>query len=216
MISETEVKTMRELQPKPPSTEWYERLAIPATWVLVHGSLYGKEVLEIGACTGWISWMARREGACVTATDIFTDGIHESIRSSIEDKERLTFGDMSFDYVLTANVLHHGDLGKTAAEAWRVLKEGGVFVTLQEPCLANAEDERTYLRNHCSTQLAEGCLERRPNLPAYRQAMAVFDRVEFWFMDETIMGATKMTMNEPISDDTKDTMGRPIAIRAWK
>jgi tellurite methyltransferase len=44
--------------------------------------------------------------------------------------DALPFADASFDFVLSWNVIHHGDLGEVGhriAEIWRVLKPGGLY-----------------------------------------------------------------------------------------
>jgi tellurite methyltransferase len=43
--------------------------------------------------------------------------------------DALPFGDGSFDFVLSWNVIHHGslgDVGRRLAEIWRVMKPGGL------------------------------------------------------------------------------------------
>lgn len=35
---------------------WYYSISLPTSWELIHGRLSEKKVLDIGACTGWVSW----------------------------------------------------------------------------------------------------------------------------------------------------------------
>ena len=55
-------------------------------------------------------------------------GLLLSLRQA--DADTRPFGDESFDYVLSWNVIFHGtmgDVGRRLAEIWRVLKPGGLY-----------------------------------------------------------------------------------------
>lgn len=208
-----EAEAMRRTHNTPPPLEWYENLKLPNTWGLVNKRLAGKKVLDIGCATGWVTYWANKQGADCIATDIFDTYIHPSIPFKIADKENLPFPDNTFDFVITANVLHHGDLIKTVTEAHRVLKHAGEFVSLQEPCINNNVDEEDYLKRRLKHELDMGLDEHRPSLSKYKDVFRVFNRVDFLVNNDPMFV-------EPSSKDTiqlreGDYFGG-IAIRAVK
>lgn len=181
-----EVKHMKKEFPKPPPQEWYDEIVLPSSWELIRGRLNGKKVLDIGCASGWVSYWARKEGADVLATDIFDTMVRPDLPFQKCDKENLPFRARRFDFVLTANVLHHGNLKKTAREAHRVLKDTGELVSLQEPCIPNDVDEEEFLREHCQHELELGIDERRPSLERYQEALKMFSEVSFYGISEDI------------------------------
>jgi ubiquinone/menaquinone biosynthesis C-methylase UbiE len=180
---------------------------------LVVGRLGGKKVLDIGCATGWVAYRAIKEGADALATDIFGTHVNSSIPFQLCDKEEMPFPDKSFDMVLTANVLHHGNLTKTTEEIYRVLKEGGEFVSFQEPCILNQIDEQIYLQKFLKKELDLGLDEHRPNLLDYLGAFRAFKETEVYEMRDKIF-------QEPISRQLVKIIGNNfdggIAIRAVK
>lgn len=213
-MKQSEVDFMKKTYPNPPDINWYKNIAIPCSWRLIHGRMYNKKVLDIGCATGWISYLAKEEGAEIIATDIFDSWIDKNIIPfQLADKENLPFSDNIFDFVITANVLHHGDLYKTTKEAHRVLKSGGEFISLQEPCISNEIDEENFLKDKLKKELDLGIDEHRPNLIKYRESLKIFNRYSFYKMTETVMGNAKQPFLEVLPDDS---FNGGIAIHAIK
>ena len=161
----------------PPNQEWFDKYELPAGWSLIKGRLSGKTALDIGCASGWVAWHAQKEGANAIATDIFKTYVHPNLPFIIADKEDLPFKDSYFDFVLTSNTLHHGDLFKTCTEAYRVLKKDGEFISFIEPCISVEINEKDYLNQYCAKELASGIDERRPNLIQYQGSLAQFSSV---------------------------------------
>jgi SAM-dependent methyltransferase len=99
-----------------------------------------RDVLDIGCGVGRHALFLARQGFKVTAIDLSPTGLNyvrESaaaagfeivVQASAFDE--LPFPDASFDYALAWNVIYHGDaaaLTRAIAEAWRVLRPGGLF-----------------------------------------------------------------------------------------
>ncbi len=104
------------------------------------GDLAGRRVLDLGCGAGEAAVYFAKRGALVTAADSSLGmleatrrvaGRHgvavETVRADCGG--RLPFPDESFDLVYAANLLHHVDVGRTAAEASRILKPGGLFAS---------------------------------------------------------------------------------------
>ena len=63
--------------------------------------------------------------------------------------EALPFPDGAFDVVYGRQVMHHAhDLNKFVAEAARVLREGGIFVTTRDHVVFDATDKENFLERH--------------------------------------------------------------------
>lgn len=169
---------MRRSQPVAPPDSWYQARKWPLAWA--EFDLKGKSVLDLGCNTGWLGWLARESGALVVATDIFREGCHPELPFLMATKEALPLPDGCLDFVLTANVLHHGIMLQTVREALRVLKPNGWFVSLQEPCISVKSNEESYLAARCAYELAAGIDERRPNINHYRAAMGIFPSCHVW------------------------------------
>jgi len=103
------------------------------------GDLNDKSVLELGAGAGEASVYFAKKGANVVATDLsggmlkVVEKLAEkhgvSVKTEKCSADSLPFADGSFDVVYAGNLLHHVDIAKTLAEAHRVLKNGGSFVS---------------------------------------------------------------------------------------
>jgi SAM-dependent methyltransferase len=209
----SEARFMSDTYKSPPDKSWYEQIALPCSWRLIHGRLSNKRVLDLGCGNGWIAYLAREEGAFAIATDIYSSTVLPGIDFVTDDKENLHFTDNSFDFVLTANVLHHGALDKTCSEALRILKPGGELISLQEPCIENDRDEEAYLKVECKQELSDGINEHRPSLLKYRKALSIFSQNYFYEMGETVWGNVKQALLKPL---TADSYFGGIAIRAIK
>jgi SAM-dependent methyltransferase len=106
--------------------------------------LEGKDVLEAGCGTAYVSsWLARR-GARPTGIDVSEEQLATARRFQQEfglefplvhgSAEQLPFEDESFDLVLGHAVLHHiPDLRQAFAEMRRVLRPGGTILFAGEP-----------------------------------------------------------------------------------
>jgi SAM-dependent methyltransferase len=99
------------------------------------GEVRGCDVLDFGCGHGMAAVVLARRGARVHALDLSRGYLAEArrraeansvvVRFVQADGERLPFADHSFDRVWGNAVLHHLDLGRAAAELFRVLRPGG-------------------------------------------------------------------------------------------
>jgi ubiquinone/menaquinone biosynthesis C-methylase UbiE len=115
--------------------EWHIPLLVPFSETV------GKKVLEIGCGNGADGTLFARAGADYTGVDL-TDAAIEASRKhfevlglkgtfQIENAERLSFPDDSFDFVYSYGVLHHTAHPLNAfSEVRRVLKTGGRAVLM--------------------------------------------------------------------------------------
>jgi SAM-dependent methyltransferase len=115
--------------------EWHIPLLVPFS------ETEGKKVLEIGCGNGADGTLFARAGADYTGVDL-TDAAIEASRKhfevlglkgtfQIENAERLSFPDDSFDFVYSYGVLHHTAHPLNAfSEVRRVLKPGGKAVLM--------------------------------------------------------------------------------------
>ena len=99
----------------------------------------GERILEIGCGSGLYTRELARAQARVTATDYAPSPLAQAKRNvgrlaprvefRIEDAQRLSFTDESFDKVLMSEVVEHvPEPGRAIAEAARVLRPGGLLV----------------------------------------------------------------------------------------
>lgn len=99
------------------------------------GDLKDKKVLDVGAGTGRLAIRMARAGARVTALDISEQMVNKlqvisyKLQVVTGDAESLPFKDDSFDTVVaTFLIVHLKDLRRFFDEAYRVLKNGGLFL----------------------------------------------------------------------------------------
>lgn len=113
----------------------------------------GRTVLELGCGTGLFTELFAATGATVVAIDVSEDLLEQArcrqtwppgIRFVAADAERLEFPAESFDAVIGSSVLHHCDLERALAEAFRVLKPGG-RLAFAEPNMLNPQ---IFLQRH--------------------------------------------------------------------
>ncbi len=121
--------------------EFFESCIAPENrWIIGKlDNIAGKSILELGCGVGEASIYFAKKGAHVTATDIsevmlqVVNRVAEKHKVQVVTRKcyshNLDFKEGIFDIVYAANLLHHVDIESTIKEVYRVLKEGGVFVS---------------------------------------------------------------------------------------
>jgi SAM-dependent methyltransferase len=146
----------------------------------------GERVLDIGAGRGWASKYFALRGCRAVAVEIVPDdqvglGRMRTIceragtfcEGVIADFCHLPFADESFDAVFACGSLHHSEsLAQLTSSIARVLKPSGRLVAVNEPCIAEHEDEAKLVQEHASRELSHGIVERRPKLSEYKACLS--------------------------------------------
>jgi 2-polyprenyl-3-methyl-5-hydroxy-6-metoxy-1,4-benzoquinol methylase len=129
-----------------PALPWLPYMGMPrlvGTLLDALGDLRGKQVLDIGAGTGFLSVALALRGAQVTSTDIAEQalavGRHRARISGVADRiefvtaasEDLPFPDQSFDAVAGIFALHHLDLARAGPTLRRILKPAGTAAFIE-------------------------------------------------------------------------------------
>ena len=136
---------------------------------LIQLYLPGK-VLDIGAGCGISSYAFDRLGCDATALELDPGSLvgAEAIQNLMKNAqlpikivqdfgEVLPFESNTFDIVYGRAVLHRAqDLNKLCAEASRVLKPGGIFITTREHVISKRKDLPLFLENHSLHHLYGG------------------------------------------------------------
>jgi demethylmenaquinone methyltransferase/2-methoxy-6-polyprenyl-1,4-benzoquinol methylase len=103
----------------------------------------GEQILDMAGGTGDVAFRMARRGARVTVSDINADmlevGMQRATKRAIdgliwqvENAEKLTFADASFDaYTIAFGIRNVSDIPAVLREAHRVLKRGGRFYCLE-------------------------------------------------------------------------------------
>jgi SAM-dependent methyltransferase len=99
-----------------------------------------QHVLDLGCGVGRHALLFAKHGFTVEAIDGATAGLDFARREAAArgprlslcqaDADTLPFGEKSFDYVLSWNIIFHGTMGDVArrlAEIWRILKPRGLY-----------------------------------------------------------------------------------------
>jgi demethylmenaquinone methyltransferase/2-methoxy-6-polyprenyl-1,4-benzoquinol methylase len=117
------------------SGRWYRKQVLLRT-----GVKSGDKVLDVGAGTGVVSWLAQQivgETGLVVALDPSKGMLTQAVKLGVKHTtqglgEALPFEDNTFDYVTMGYALRHvADLGAAFSEYQRVLKPGGKILLLE-------------------------------------------------------------------------------------
>jgi len=103
-------------------------------------------VLELGCGTGLFSERFATTGCRLVAIDVspallehaVARELGDKVEFRVDDAERLSFDDATFDAVVGSSVLHHLDLTQALSEIHRVLKQGG-RIAFAEPNMMNPQ-----------------------------------------------------------------------------
>jgi SAM-dependent methyltransferase len=152
-------------------------------------------VLDFGAGRGWAAKHFALRGCRAVALDVTPDenvGLGRSwvlmkhanvyFDPVLADGEGSPFIPESFDLVFCAATLHHtSDLSLFMQNIYDVLRPGGRFCAIGEPCIAVHENAQRVLRRDAGSELEHGINEQRPNLLEYWGALscAGFDGIKF-------------------------------------
>jgi ubiquinone/menaquinone biosynthesis C-methylase UbiE len=123
------------------------------------GDVAEKKILDVGAGTGRMSASLAKHGAKVTALDVSPKmleriklKVKKNIVTVVGDAENLPFAKESFDIVIAAFlIVHLKNPRQFFDEAYRVLKDGGIFVVTninqKNPPLVKTKTERVIIES---------------------------------------------------------------------
>jgi 2-polyprenyl-3-methyl-5-hydroxy-6-metoxy-1,4-benzoquinol methylase len=110
------------------------RLEVIFDQLLAGKNLEGRRLLDAGCGTGYFSRRALSAGAKVTSVDIGVNLLKEAKKKGVpqpvaSDITKLSFGDNTFDVVVSSECIEHTPSPQTAvSELVRVLRPGGILV----------------------------------------------------------------------------------------
>jgi ubiquinone/menaquinone biosynthesis C-methylase UbiE len=230
-LGENLVPTMAAL-PYYPHDPW-PQVAPDFFQIFEHETFAGSRVVDIGAGRTWSSRHIANIGKAeeVVALDVLTvrflgletadiffqeDGVaFERIRA---DLHRIPLRDEWADVVFSCASLHHSsNLDDLYAEVWRVLRPGGRFIFVSEPCKkASIEDTRLHNRetehgiNECIYSLSEYLGPLRKRGFTYRRLVPRSIRYRLVYPDDDFSGNIPASLR-PL---TRSDRGREVLERA--
>ena len=172
--------------------------AMENRFILEHmGSLKGKKLLDIGCGLGESSVYFALQGATVTATDISPEMVEKAIEVGkyhgvdIEGLvllgENLVLPPDSFDFIYTANTIHHvTDRAGMFEQMRRALKPGGRFYSI-DPIAYNPAIE-VYRRMATEVRTVDEAPLRKSDLVLARKYFRNVDHREFWLAGLLLFG----------------------------
>lgn len=177
--------------------------------------------VDLGAGHGITSYALSRAGWKVTAVEPdpselvgrgaiarLADEAGLAIDVQAGTGEAIPLVDATVDLVLARQVLHHArDLERLCAEAWRVLRPGGMFVTVRDHVISSAADLPAFLDAHPLHRLYGG--ENAFTLAQYRGALRAAG-----FTIERELGSLDSPIN--YAPHTAETLREEIARRAGR
>jgi ubiquinone/menaquinone biosynthesis C-methylase UbiE len=124
---------------------------------LSHGlaDVNGRTVLEIGCGRGGFAAKLAASGGRVTAADYSRSAVEMAARSFpnagvtwvVEDIQKLSFGDATFDYVISCETIEHvPDPRRAVSELSRVVKPQGTLILTSPNYLGTMGVYRAYMR----------------------------------------------------------------------
>lgn len=147
--------------------------------------LQGKELLDIGAGSGYDSLKFQKAGADVTCLE-FSPVLCASGKAALPQMrwfggsaDNLPFADSQFDIVVANAALHHlADIPQSIQEALRVLKPGGYFLTLADSFMGDSttEEQEAAIFNH-HTAVLMGINEQVPKFSQFTQVLQKYSDI---------------------------------------
>jgi SAM-dependent methyltransferase len=124
------------------------------------------KIIDLGGGRGLVSLALARTGARVTMIEcdpseevgigaLIKSGLHRTVPLNpvFGDILHMPFADASFDVAVCRSVLHHlEDMKSGMKEIYRILKPGGVFLSLNEHILPPFSDGKKFLQAHPAVQ----------------------------------------------------------------
>lgn len=130
----------------------------------LNGACHGKSIVDIGCGNGITSIAFAQIGLDVTCiepdkSDLVGTGaikklakdknLYQRIKCLNEFAEKIPFEDNSFDFAFARQSLHHANnLDNYCKEVFRVLKPGGIFLTVRDHVIFNNKDKEWFLETH--------------------------------------------------------------------
>lgn len=169
-----------------------------------------KSILDVGCGAGFTSVAFALNGFEVTALEPDPDDsvgfgaikkladyykVKIKIAPDYFEKNRLS--SESFDIVYARQSMHHaGNLEEYLAEAYRLLKEGGVLLTVRDHVVSNSQEKEEFLKSHPLQKFYGG--ENAYSENEYTSAMrkAGFKIEKIWSYYESVLNFFPMTKKQ--------------------